>query len=445
MENFTAANAANALRLLADAAVDREDELGQYESEPIHNDSDEECDSRSPITDLFYEKGGNQAIVQMSNFNRQELDGIYDIISDHVSTHYNVGRGRKSPFTAKDMLFMVLTVLKCGGQWDFMARVFQQKAPSFERQVGKFIDVMCGYLYEELVEGAAKRYSMKKLEAMNTTFGNFPQARYATDVTFQQSYRPSGNIQEGKLYFSGKHKLYGYKVEVSVLPNGLAIGCSKHYPGSVSDFDIFRKMLTFHEAQLVKPADDLEVEDPEPGHETWALLCDKGYQGIKEICRAIHPKKKPANGILSIAEEQENKSISSDRILVENYFGRMVCLWNILSTKWKWNESNYDKFFKICLALTNYHIRMYKLHVRDSKHYCRVKNRLYSIGEDIVAKRRRTQAKYRAKRARRMEAHFEGSGGSSIGRRVTPPTALRSRFHADTPYPESQPDFEFEQ
>lgn len=52
----------------------------------------------------------------------------------------------------------------------------------------------------------------------NNSFANFKFAMYATDVTFQQSFGPSGNLAEGKNYYSGKHLLYRYKVEVSVFP-----------------------------------------------------------------------------------------------------------------------------------------------------------------------------------------------------------------------------------
>lgn len=44
-----------------------------------------------------------------------------------------------------------------------------------------------------------------------------------------------GNIDESKQYHREKHTRYGYKTEVSVLPDGLAAIVSKHYPGSVSD------------------------------------------------------------------------------------------------------------------------------------------------------------------------------------------------------------------
>lgn len=64
---------------------------------------------------------------------------------------------------------------------------------------------------------------MRELRDSNQTFSRFSHALYATNVTFQQAYRPNVSLKEGKIYFSGKHKLYGYVVEVSVLPNGLKI------------------------------------------------------------------------------------------------------------------------------------------------------------------------------------------------------------------------------
>lgn len=48
-------------------------------------------------------------------------------------------------------------------------------------------------------------------------------------------------MQEGKVYFVGKYKLYRFKTEVSAIPDGLAIGCTRHYPGSTSDWTIFQE------------------------------------------------------------------------------------------------------------------------------------------------------------------------------------------------------------
>lgn len=67
------------------------------------------------------------------------------------------------------------------------------------------------------------------------------------------------NMKEGKIYFIGKHNLYGYKVEVSVLSNGLAVNCAKHYPGSVSDLEILQRGVGFHCAALKKTSADGDI------------------------------------------------------------------------------------------------------------------------------------------------------------------------------------------
>lgn len=69
----------------------------------------------------------------------------------------------------------------------------------------------------------------------------FPYTHYARDVSLQQSNSLSKNIAEGKKYFSGRRKLYCYKVETSVLPLKRRIGGTAHFPGSVSGLVVFRK------------------------------------------------------------------------------------------------------------------------------------------------------------------------------------------------------------
>lgn len=82
---------------------------------------------------------------------------------------------------------------------------------------------------------------MQKCRQENKVFDSFGLVHYATDVTFQQSNKQKRNTAEGKVYFSGKDSLYGYKAEVFVISTGLAVGCSLFYPGSVADIQIFRE------------------------------------------------------------------------------------------------------------------------------------------------------------------------------------------------------------
>ena len=105
----------------------------------------------------------------------------------------------------------------------------------------------------------------------------------------------------------------------------MAIGCSAHEPGSVSDSRIFQDMRHFHKEQLKTCACEFELEDNGPMEgefpDTGGLLLDKGYQSSKEFCRAIHSTKKPRSGVLSPAQVAENRHISSDRVLVQIILG----------------------------------------------------------------------------------------------------------------------------
>ena len=110
-----------------------------------------------------------------------------------------------------------------------LARVFHMKVPTFERLVTRFVQLISQFFFACFVEKVGALHKMADLQKSQQKFKSFSEARYATDVNFQQEFRPSESIEEGKRYFSGKHKLYGYKVEVSVMPNGLALGMTVHY------------------------------------------------------------------------------------------------------------------------------------------------------------------------------------------------------------------------
>lgn len=136
---------------------------------------------------------------------------------------------------------MVLCPIKHGAKWDFNATIFSIKGPTFERMIVPLIDKVLPTLFEVCVEKCFWSYSMMRMVADNVLFKFHKYDRYATDVTFHHANRPAGNHQESKHYFSNKHKIYGYKTEVSVVPNGLAIGCIDHRQRSVADVVIIRK------------------------------------------------------------------------------------------------------------------------------------------------------------------------------------------------------------
>ena len=244
------------------------------------------------------------------------------MIEDYVSKNWNVGRGKRTLYKAQDVLFMTHTVLKHGQQWNFTARLFSVKCSTFERLITGFLRMLSEYMYDICVARVEEKWTMAKCRLEDRAFSNSEYGRYAVDVNFQQSNRPSGSVSEGKRYFSGKHNLYGYKVEASVLLTGLAIGCTENYPGSVSDLEIFRRNRPFHEEASKRGARDLRYTDggrlSEFMDDYWAILADKGYQGAAEDLRVVGPVRTPAHAKLSLEDVDFNREVFSDRVIIEN-------------------------------------------------------------------------------------------------------------------------------
>ena len=401
---------ATVLKLLAEQRAERQEDLPKYVSDPdaTETDTDDERDSDTPVLDKFLQSGGVGAVVEMTSFALNEFNALWNVVEEKVESEWNTGRGRKSQhYYPKDVLFMLLSTLKDAGHWDFSGKMFGVKGPTFERMNIGFADKVVNILYETVVLRWKERYTMERLIKDNSTFRHYKFALYATDVTFQNSNRPGGNHEEAKRYFSNKHKLYGYKSEVSVLPNGIAIGCTPHQPGSVSDLTIFRKNIKWHQAALSKTEHEARsYPDVGPMAEEhdglWAVLTDKGYQGAADVIRAIMLKKKSKGGSLSHDDLRINRKISSDFIIVENVFGRLSTLWAIMANRSRWDEKQYDKIFRLCLSLTDLHVKWHPLRDEDNQHAKQYRRRLLEIGVKKAEERKASQKMYRAKRAARM-------------------------------------------
>ncbi|GMF45885.1 unnamed protein product [Phytophthora fragariaefolia] len=302
----------------------RRQELASY---PRIAQESERAAPQHPIFDGFVADGGADAIVRLTNFTPREINTLWASVRGHVARYWNVGRGRRSKFTGKDVMFMMLVVLKNGGTWEMLSIIFHVKTPTFIKTTTSFIRAVVPRLYDDWVSEKAQEENMRKLVTSGHTFVHHPYALYATDVTFQHANRPAGSMTEALPFYSAKHKLYGYKVEVSVSPRGFAINCTVRARGNTADITIFRRNEAFHHTTHRKTDDDRTLQDSgllsREFPDEWAVL---GYQGIEQHVRCIHPTKGtnlPADIV------RQNADISSDSIIVENWFGRLCGLWRI--------------------------------------------------------------------------------------------------------------------
>lgn len=419
-KKFEQEDADKALMRLAEAA----DELacsvynaGNLETPPT-TDEDEEIYA-DPIYDGFV---GNQSdpddcLKKLTNFTEEQFGILVDLVSETMSHTIYSGRGKKCQDSPRDLLFMLLVVLKQGGEWSFMATLFKKRVSTFEKLMSRLILSIVDILKDRFIVSVKNdSCTMENLAAKKRQFKHFPHALYATDVKFHHTNRPQGNQLESKLYYSGKHHLYGYKVEVSVSPLGFALHISKHYPGSKADISIFRQEMENHKLFTKKSNGAISAVNSVPlqsSAQSWAILFDKGYTAIEKEVVAEVPKKKPPKQSLTTVEKKRNAEIAADRIIVENWFGRLVGLWGIFFKQYRWSEEKYDDLFMVCSALTNFHISFYPLRDDDLDMSMNARKKLYAIGISASEKKRVAQMRYRENRKKKLRSYLDRGAQSS--------------------------------
>lgn len=188
--------------------------------------------------------------------------------------------------------------------------------------LGKTIKTTLERIYPKLMNKYIQNIPKSQQDLLRINFPNFPNCIEVVDVCFQPIQKPSGSFRSKKIFFSGKHFGYGIKVEYTHAPRGRLMRFTTHYPGSVRDFRINTENIQRH-LDFLKNGDSYN----------W-VLADLGYIGIKKfIPTAIIPKKSP---ILPM-DIDWNYTVSSDRVIYENFYGRNKTLWSILSQTFRWD------------------------------------------------------------------------------------------------------------
>ncbi|GMF26726.1 unnamed protein product [Phytophthora fragariaefolia] len=187
-----------------------------------------------------------------------------------------------------------------------------------------------------------------------------------------------------------------------------AITSTDFEPGAVVDVTMFRDNGAFHRSAMRKLPDEAALSDDgslsAANGNDWTVLMAKGYQGLADEYRAIHPKKKAHEAPpVTLDELQNNDKIAHDRVIVEHFFGRLKTLWGICSHKWEWVDMSYNMIFRACVALTNYSVRCCPLRREDGECFLRYETRLIQIGLEIEADKKRKRQESRDGRRARLK------------------------------------------
>jgi hypothetical protein len=140
------------------------------------------------------------------------------------------------------------------------------------------------------------------------------------------------NVQ--KHYYSGKKKKHTLKEQIVVDQNSKKIIATRQDKGRVHDFKIYKKSK-----QYVHP--DTKIQG------------DSGYQGIQKIHRNSEiPKKRSKKQPLSREDKDNNRRISSERIIVENVFA-FIKKFKIISCKYRNRRKRFGLRFNLICAFYN--------------------------------------------------------------------------------------------
>ncbi|KAL0476342.1 hypothetical protein AKO1_006255 [Acrasis kona] len=199
----------------------------------------------------------------------------------------------------------------------------------------------------------------------------FESILLVVDVHFQQSYRPTGRFNDVKKYYSFKHWDYGLKTQTLHYLDGALVHSSPHYPGNTHDFEIFKKHISKVNRLLRKTEEETDQPDEEllseEYPELWAILGDKAYTGGDDYTRMISIMKE--NQMLTNADQRRNRALSRERVIIENYYGRMLMLWGIIKKIYTYEHDSYDTIFSVCGSLTNYHMIRNPLRAEEGDFY----------------------------------------------------------------------------
>ena len=84
--------------------------------------------------------------------------------------------------------------------------------------------------------------------------------------------------------------------------------------------------------------------------ESWSCMFDKGFQGIQNY-DAVLPRKKPKGRDQSAQDLEHNQQVASDRIVIENFYGRLKRKFKMMTQRFSLNRDNCSNVFSLFFVL----------------------------------------------------------------------------------------------
>lgn len=248
------------------------------------------------------------------------------------------GGGRKHTLaTPEEKLFYALFYVRVYPTYDVAAFFFGTDKSQACRWAHAFLPILEKALGRELVLPARKVGSPAEFMQL------FPKVREVFIDGTERPVRRSTDNEKQRENFSGKKKRHTRKNIIVNDPEKKVIILTPTEPGKKHDYNIFKNSGI--------------GESLPPGTKT---NVDLGFKGIeKDFPHADTsiPHKKPRGGELTPEQRDENRSISSHRVLSEHTIGGVKRLKSLTDTYRNTTKNFDDRLINIGCGIWNYHLK----------------------------------------------------------------------------------------
>jgi hypothetical protein len=284
-----------------------------------------------------------RAIKAMLGMSKEEFDNLKvrfeEVLIETKLQNRNrlrkIGGGIKGRLpTGEDKLFFVLFYAKVYTTFDVLGSLFDKGRGRSCEAIHLYMKILKKVLGRELV------LPERKIASVEEFFKKFPDVKDVILDGVERRIQRSKDKKKQNKQYSGKKKAHTRKnVIVTDLKKKILV-ISKTKSGRRHDKRLLDKMI-------------LKIPD------NVTKLVDSGFQGLDKIFpNVLIPKKNSKKNPLTSLQKEENRIISSFRVVVEHAIGG-IKRFGVLSQTLRNRKAFFDDLvIEVCSGLWNYHLKV---------------------------------------------------------------------------------------
>ena len=265
------------------------------------------------------------------------------------SRQREIGAGRRFALSLRDRVLLLLFYYRTYATQDVAAEIFGVGQATVSRSIDQMEPIV-----RQCVPIPAKLYAeSKRVSTVEELEEFFPGLISLVDASEQPIQRPKRKDME-KSHYSGKAGRHTVKTQYTVNVHGLIIHNSRHSPGRVHDFKVYKMKHPTFPKNL--PSQDGSARKGKRAN--LRSYGDRGYQGAQKVdpdVEVVLPIRRKPDKELSPEEREINRLQSKVRVYVENAI-RRVKTHRIMGDRYRNPLKKYDRINDIVCGLVNHRV-----------------------------------------------------------------------------------------